>query len=71
MGSFEENKMAISGRVVLTPEEPLPYKVVLQHKDGADSEHEVGSVRAGEAMIRDNLPEPPAPELLRQWTSRP
>lgn len=63
--------MAISGRVVLTPDEQLPYKVVLQHEDNADSEHEVASVRAGEAMIRENLPAPPTPDLLRQWTSRP
>ena len=63
--------MAISGRVVMTPEEALPYKVVLQHEGKADSEHQVASVKAGETMIRDNLPAPPAPELLRQWTSRP
>ena len=63
--------MAIGGRVVMTPEEQLPYKVVLQHEDKADSEHEVATVQAGEKLIREQLPEPPAPELLRQWTSRP
>ena len=63
--------MAIGGRVVMTPEEELPYKVVLQHEDGADSEHEVATVQAGEKMIREQLPAAPAPELLRQWTSRP
>ena len=63
--------MAISGRVVLTPEETLPYKVVLQHDDEVISEHEVATIRDGEAMIRDHLPAAPAPELLRQWTSRP
>ena len=71
MTQVEENEMAISGRIVLTPERPMPYKVVLEHEEGADSEHEVGSVRAGEKMIRDNLPTPPAPDLLRSWTSRP
>lgn len=71
MLNMQENKTAISGRLVLTPDEELPYKVVLQHDGDADSEHEVASVRAGEAMIRDNLPTPPAPDLLRQWTSRP
>ena len=63
--------MAISGRVVLTPDDELPYKVVLEHENKADSEHEVASVQAGERLIRDNLPTPPEPELLRQWTSRP
>lgn len=63
--------MAISGRVVLTPDDELPYKVVLEHENAADSEHEVASVQAGERLIRDNLPTPPEPELLRQWTSRP
>ena len=63
--------MAIGGRVVMTPDERLPYKVVLQHADSADSEHQVATVQAGEALIREQLPVPPAPELLRQWTSRP
>lgn len=63
--------MAISGRVVLTPEKAFPYKVVLQHEGEADSEHEVATVQAGEALIRERLPTPPEPELLRQWTSRP
>ena len=63
--------MAISGRVVLTPEERLPYKVVLQHESKAESEHEAASMRDAEALIRENLPEPPEPELMRQWTNRP
>ncbi len=68
---MQETKTAISGRIVLTPDEDLPYKVVLEHEGNPDSEHEVATVRAGEAMIRDNLPTPPSPDLLRQWTSRP
>lgn len=71
MTDTEENEMAISGRIVLTPEKSLPYKVVLEHEEGADSEYEVASVRAGEKLIRDHLPKPPAPDLLRSWTSRP
>jgi len=63
--------MAIAGRVVLTPQEKLPYKVVLEHEDQADSEHQVASVREGEALIRDNLPAQPEPETMREWTSRP
>ena len=62
--------MAIAGRVVLTPEGALPYKVVLEHEGQADTEHEVATVREGEALIRENLPEPPQPELMREWTSR-
>ena len=64
--------MAIAGRVVLTPQEKLPYKVVLEHEgETADSEHQVASVRDGEALIRDNLPAQPEPDLMREWTSRP
>ena len=63
--------MAISGRVVLTPEEPLPYKVVIEEDGELVTEHEVATVRDGEAIIRDHLPAPAEPELLRQWTSRP
>lgn len=63
--------MAISGRVVRTPDEAMPYKVVLHHDGKADSEHQVASVRAGEALIRESLPAPESPDLLREWTSRP
>jgi hypothetical protein len=63
--------MAISGRVVLTPEEALPYKVVLERGAELVAEQGVATVRDGEQLIREHLPEPAAPELLRQWTSRP
>ena len=63
--------MAKSGRVVLTPEEALPYKVVLEDDGELVTEQEVATVRDGEAIIRDHLPAPAEPELLRQWTSRP
>jgi hypothetical protein len=58
-------------RVVMTPGEELPYKVVLEHGDGC-TEHPVASIREGEALIRQNSP-PPAPqkvETLREWSSR-
>lgn len=60
--------MAVGGRVVMTPGEEQPYKVVLEHADGlADSEHPVGSVRDGELLIRRRSPAPPRPETMREW----
>ena len=49
-------------RVVLTPGAELPYKVVLEHEDGA-TEYPVATVREGEALIRDNLPRTPPPRI--------
>jgi hypothetical protein len=67
----EEKLMAIAGRVVVTPDEEQPYKVVLEHQHQADTEHAVASVREGEALIREHLPGSARPELMRQWTARP
>jgi hypothetical protein len=45
--------MAVTGgRVVVTPGEAKPYKVVLEHEQSNDTEHPVSSVREGEAFIR-------------------
>jgi hypothetical protein len=49
---------AIRGRVVRTPTEAKPYKVVLEHEDGSETEHEVASVREGEALIKRETPQP-------------
>jgi hypothetical protein len=49
-----------SGRVVVTPGEVKPYKVVLEHARTNDTEHAVATVREGEAFIRSELPAGPA-----------
>ena len=48
------------GRVVVTPGEAQPYKVVLEHERSSDTEHPVATVSDGETYIRANRP-PPAP----------
>lgn len=44
-----------TGEVVATPGEEWPYKVVIRHGDKQIGEVAVGSVSAGEAMIKDIL----------------
>jgi uncharacterized Zn-finger protein len=44
------------GRVVVTPGEVQPYKVVLEHAHMNDTEHAFGSMREGEAFIRSEMP---------------
>jgi hypothetical protein len=41
------------GRVVLTPDDNKPYKVVLEHDGKPDSEHPVSSIREGEELIKE------------------
>jgi hypothetical protein len=48
------------GRVVVTPGEEQPYKVVLEHAQTNDTEYAVASMREGEAFIRSELPFAPA-----------
>lgn len=50
---------AKKGRVVRTPTEAEPYKVVLEHEVGKDTEHAVSTIREGEALIRSETPAPP------------
>jgi hypothetical protein len=50
---------ATRGRVVQTPGESQPYKVVLEHRDRPDTDHAVDSMREGEAFIRAETPTPP------------
>ncbi|MEA2998912.1 MAG: hypothetical protein QOH04_3252 [Sphingomonadales bacterium] len=40
------------GRVVVTPGEAQPYKVVLEHEQTNDTEHPVATVSEGEVYIR-------------------
>lgn len=65
-----------SGRVVITPGEQQPYKVVFQLGDHTLSEHPVPTMREGEALIRQHLahiqfttqderPDPEAPKRKR------
>lgn len=50
------------GRVVVTPGEVLPYKVILEHAEANDTEHAFATMREGEAFIRSELPAmPPGP----------
>ena len=55
----------VGGRVVQTPTREQPYKVVLDHGGGVESEHAVATVREGEALIRKESPPPREPETLR------
>lgn len=45
-----------TGHVATTPNEASPYKVVFLIGDRVISEHPVGSMRDGEALIRVELP---------------
>ncbi|MEA3051440.1 MAG: hypothetical protein QOG72_343 [Sphingomonadales bacterium] len=47
------------GRVVVTPGEAQPYKVVLEHERTNDTEHPVATVSEGELYIRSKRPFPP------------
>jgi hypothetical protein len=51
---------ATGGRMVLTPGEVQPYKVVLEHAQSNDTEHAFATMREGEAFIRSELPVTPA-----------
>ena len=44
------------GRVVLTPDEKRPYKVVLDHEYGGTWEFPVATIQEGEALIREKRP---------------
>jgi hypothetical protein len=46
------------GRVVVTPGEAQPYKVVLEHEPTGDTEHPVSTVSEGEILIRSKQPLP-------------
>lgn len=50
-----------NSRIVVTPGEKQPYKVVLERETKGVSEHPVSTMREGEALIRDNEPTRPSP----------
>lgn len=50
---------ATSGRIVHTPDEKKPYKVVLEHEPGESTEHPVWTMLEGEALIMRETPKPP------------
>jgi hypothetical protein len=56
---------ATRGRIVQTPTEKKPYKVVLEHEGGTDTERPVSTMREGEALIRLETPAPPARDTAR------
>ncbi len=56
---------ATRGRVVQTPTEDRPYKVVLEHEGSADTEQGVETMREGEALIREKTPRPPKRDTSR------
>jgi hypothetical protein len=49
---------ATRGHIVQTPTKDEPYKVVLEHDDGPDTECPAATIREGEALIRDQTPSP-------------
>jgi hypothetical protein len=51
-----EDRRVVRGQVVLTPEGPMPYKVILHYRE--DSEHPFETMRASEAFIRSECPMP-------------
>jgi hypothetical protein len=56
---------AKSGHIVQTHEATKPYKVVLKHEDGEDTEQACATIREGEALIRRNTPTPPKRDASR------
>jgi hypothetical protein len=50
--------LATRGHIVRTPRAEQPYKAVLEHETGPNTEHPVSTMREGEAYIRDETPAP-------------
>jgi hypothetical protein len=66
---MEAEMSVIRGRIVQTFGEDKPYKVVLEHEDGAESEHPVATMREGEALIKREMPTPPRRNTARDHAS--
>ncbi len=62
---MEAPMAATRGRVVQTPTKEKPYKVVLEHEGGVDTEEGVETMREGEALIRQETPTPPERDASR------
>jgi hypothetical protein len=58
-GSEGATEEATRGYIVQTPNGEKPYKVVLEHEGGADTEYPASSMREGERFIRAWTPVPP------------
>ncbi|MDB5713771.1 MAG: hypothetical protein JWO15_1168 [Sphingomonadales bacterium] len=56
---------ATRGHVVQTPAKEEPYKVVLEHEIGPDTNEPVASVREGENLIKEETPTPPKRDTTR------
>ena len=61
----ESEIFATGGQVVQTPTKDTPYKVVLEHELGADTESPVSTMREGEALIKKLTPT--LPERDTRW----
>jgi hypothetical protein len=61
--------MATRGRIVQTPTKEKPYKVVLEHEGGPDTEEPVSTMREGEALIRLETPALPPRNTSRDRPS--
>jgi hypothetical protein len=48
------------GRIVTTRDADLPYKVILSHDQGPETERAFATMREAEAFIRRNTPRPQA-----------
>ena len=47
-----------AGRIVGTPDDDMPYKVILSLENGETTEHSFARMRDAEAFIRRNTPRP-------------
>lgn len=52
------------GSVVLTPDEPMPFKVVLTHDGATSTEHAFETMRECEEFIKQHTPLPAARSTL-------
>ena len=53
-----------AGRIVRTPDNALPYTVVMSHGGSAETERDFATIREAEAFIRRNTPVPAARRTL-------
>jgi hypothetical protein len=60
---------ATGGSVVLTPKEPLAFKVVLTHEKTKPTEHAFATMQECEDFIRRNTPVPPARSTLHDHSA--
>ena len=51
-----DRRRAMAGRIVQTRGAEYPFKVVIDHEDGATTEHVCTLMQEGEEMIRRTLP---------------